>query len=44
VIGEDDIARYNSRRYKYLCETGILLLALSGYINDLGVIDHCILV
>ncbi len=28
----------------YLCETGILLLALSHYICDLNVIDHCGLV
>ncbi len=27
-----------------LCETGILLLALSHYIGDPGVIDHCGLV
>ncbi len=27
-----------------LCETGILLLALSCYIGDLDVIDHCGLV
>jgi hypothetical protein len=25
----------------YLCETGILLLALSRYIGDPDVIDHC---
>ncbi len=28
----------------YLCETGILLLALSRYIGDPDVIDHCGLV
>jgi hypothetical protein len=28
----------------YLCETGILLLALSHYIGDPDVIDHCDLV
>ncbi len=28
----------------YLCETGIFLLALSRYIGDLDVIDHCGLV
>jgi hypothetical protein len=28
----------------YLCETRILLLALSRYIGDLDVIDHCGLV
>jgi hypothetical protein len=28
----------------YLCETGILLLALSSYIGDPDVIDHCGLV
>ncbi len=27
--------------YGYLCETGILLLALSSYIGDPNVIDHC---
>jgi hypothetical protein len=29
---------------RYLCETGILLLALSRYIGDPKVIDHCGLV
>ncbi len=29
---------------EYLCETGILLLALSRYIGDLDIIDHCGLV
>ncbi len=29
---------------RYLCETGILLLALSRYIGDPDVIDHCSLV
>jgi hypothetical protein len=29
------------REVQYLCETGILLLALSCYIGDPNVIDHC---
>jgi hypothetical protein len=31
VTGEDDIARFDSRRYRYMCETGILLFVLFRY-------------
>ncbi len=38
-------SRHKGPRFKssrgYLCETGILLLALSCYIGDPDVIDHC---
>jgi hypothetical protein len=41
-------SRHKGPRFKfpggYLCETGILLLALSRYIGDPDVIDHCGLV
>ncbi len=36
--------RFNPRGRGYLCETGVLLLALSRYIGDPNVIDHCCLV
>ncbi len=32
---------FNPQGGRYLCETGILLLALSRYIGDAEVIDHC---